>query len=333
MTSPSPTGPRVVIAGGRGFIGTSLSRFLLDRGFRVTILSRQEPTPASEPRATPEFIHWDARTLGDWAQSLNNAAAVINLVGRSVDCIKTPDHCDEILRSRVESVRILGEACRRVAVPPPVWVQMSTAHIYGDPPAIRCDETSPTGHGLAPDVGRAWEAAFEQSRLPTQRAVVLRTGFVIGRPNSGGRGALGKLTLLARLGLGGRVGRGSQGMSWIHETDFNRIVERAITNPSPDDPSAPAAMSGIYNVTSPNPVPQHEFARTLRRHAGGLGALGLALPAPAWLVRLAAPLVLRTDPELALYGRFVLPERLRTSGFEFAFPDLSDAIANLMNPR
>jgi uncharacterized protein (TIGR01777 family) len=241
-----------------------------------------------------------------------------------VDCIKTPDHCDEILRSRVEATLVLGRAMRSIAKPPPVWVQMSTAHIYGDPPAAVCDEDSAFGFGLAPIVGKAWEEAFAQSILPSQRGVVLRTSFVIGRPNSGGAGALGRLGLLARLGAGGTVGTGTQGMSWLHELDMNRIFERALTV---------ASMRGVYIASSPQPVANREFMRTLRRHAGGLGSLGIGLPAMEWMVRLGAPLLLRTDPELALYGRFVMPRRLIEAGFEFRHPSLADALATIYAPR
>lgn len=309
----------VVIAGGSGFIGISLARSLTSLGASVIILSRS-PAREPSPDAPWRTLQWDARTLGPWSAALNNAAALVNLTGRTVDCIKTPDHKDEILRSRVESTRVLGEACRAVASPPPVWVQMSTAHIYGDPPSAYCDESSALGHGLAPDVGRAWEAAFADAALPNQRKVILRTSFVIGRPNPGGQGALGKLGLLARLGLGGRVGSGTQGMSWLHELDMNCLFERAITDSS---------MSGMYIATAPNPVSQRDFMRALRRHAGGLGKLGLGLPAPAALVRLGAPLVLRTDPELAIYGRYLIPKRLLAEGFDFKFSDLDQALADL----
>jgi hypothetical protein len=311
-----PTLGRVVIAGGSGFIGVSLARHLTAAGADVAVLSRR-PAPRSVPWRT---LEWDARTLGPWTDALNGASAIVNLTGRTVDCVKTPDHVDEILRSRVESTLVLGRACRTVPNPPPVWVQMSTAHIYGDPPSARCDESSPLGLGLAPDVGRAWESAFASAALASQRTVILRTSFVVGRPNPGGAGALGKLGLLARLGLGGVVGAGTQGMSWLHERDMNRIFERAITD---------ASMAGVYIASSPGPVSQREFMKTLRRHAGGLGRLGIGLPAPAPLVRLGAPLVLRTDPELALYGRYVLPSRLLAEGFEFTFPHLDQALKDV----
>ncbi len=218
MTDPSRP---IVLAGGSGFLGVSLAHHLAGMGKSVVLLSRQPPRVNGPWR----HVCWDARTLGDWRRELDGADGLVNLAGRSVDCIKTPDHQDEILRSRVEATRVLGQALRTLERPPPVWVQMSTAHIYGDPPTLLCDEDSAFGYGLAPFVGRAWEEAFRESVLPGQRQVVLRTSFVIGRDRGVGGGALKTLRLLARLGLGGTVGTGTQGMSWIHELDMNRLFE------------------------------------------------------------------------------------------------------------
>lgn len=311
MNDTSQRGP-IVIAGGSGFLGVSLATHLGAAGWQVVILSRRPP-PVSGPW---QHCTWDARTLGDWQHVLDGAGGLVNLVGRSVDCIKTPDHQDEILRSRIEATRVLGQAMRNVSAPPSVWVQMSTAHIYGDPPEVRCTEESSFGYGLAPDVGRAWEEAFATSVLPTQRSVVLRTSFVVGRDRGAGGGALARLRLLVSLGLGGRVGSGTQGMSWLHELDMNRIFERGLTDPN---------MQGAYIASSPNPVSQQVFMRTLRQTVG----MPIGLPAFEWMVRLGAPLLLRTDPELALYGRYVIPQRLLDEQFEFRFPNLHEALRDL----
>ena len=304
----------IVIAGGSGFLGTSLTRYLVGKGWSVKVLSRQ---PASAGNENSELITWDARTVSSWKDSLIGSDALINLTGRTVDCIKTPDHCDEILRSRVESTRVLGAAVRSIEQPPAVWIQMSTAHIYGDPPTTVCTEESPFGYGLAPDVGRAWEQQFSESLLPDQRGVTLRTSFVIGRDRGAGGGALSRLKTVTRLGLGGRIGSGQQGMSWLHENDMNRIVERGILD---------SAMNGAYIVSSPNPVSQVVFMRALRKKLG----VPIGLPAAEWMVRLGAHWVLRTDPELALYGRYVLPKRLLDEGFEFEFPKLDEALSDLL---
>lgn len=314
---PSPVN-RVIIAGGSGFLGVSLAHHLAARGWAVTILSRNRPKPAGPW----EHVAWDARSIGPWETCLDGAAGIVNLVGRTVDCVKTPDHCDEILRSRTEATRAIGVACRSVNEPPPVWVQMSTAHIYGDPPTVWCDEESPTGYGLAPTVGRAWEQEFARSILPTQRGVVLRTSFVVGRDRGAGAGALGKLAPLARFGLGGTVGSGRQGMSWIHEDDMNRLFERGLIDQS---------MKGVYVASSPHPVSNADFMGHLRR-AVPWPKMPLALPAFEWMVRIAAPLVLRTDPEIALYGRYVTSRRLAEEGFEFVYPRLPEALAACFSP-
>ncbi|MEM1067736.1 MAG: TIGR01777 family oxidoreductase [Planctomycetota bacterium] len=308
-------GQSIVLAGGSGFLGLSMAEAFAEAGAKLTILSR------SVPKVTGAWSHraWSGRTLGDWTEALNGADAVVNLAGRTVNCIKTPDHRDEILRSRVESTLVLGEAMRSVESPPPVWIQMSTAHIYGDPPTAVCTEESAEGIGFAPTIGRAWEKAFASSKLPDQRGVVMRTSFVIGRDRGAGAGALGTLGLLARLGLGGRVGSGTQGMSWIHESDLNNLFSNAITDDS---------ISGMYIASAPNPVSQMQFMRTLRR----VIRMPIGLPAFEWMVRIGAPLVMRTDPELALYGRYVISKRLEELGFNFEFPDLEPALQNLYAP-
>lgn len=305
--SATPTG-RIVIAGGTGFLGLNLARYLADYDCKVFLISRHRP--AEDGR----WIHarWDGRTLGEWANHLEGAAALINLAGRSVDCVKTPDHRDEILRSRVEATHVLGQALRRVQVPPPVWVQMSTAHRYGDPPEAVCEEDAAFGYGLAPFVGQAWEEAYARAVLPDMRQVILRTSFVLGRNG----GALPRLAKLARWGMGGKVGHGRQGISWIHEHDMNRLFARAISDDS---------MKEAYLATAPNPVSNEVFMRELRR----VFRMPIGLPAASWMVRLGAPLIMGTDPELALYGRYCVSCRLPNEGFEFLFPELAPALNNL----
>lgn len=299
---------RIVIAGGTGFIGLNLARYLRSAGHDLVLVSRHPP-------GTDHGFHhvrWNGHSLGAWVEALDGAHALVNLAGRTVDCVKTPGHNDEILRSRVEATTVLGQAVRQVKQPPPVWVQMSTAHIYGDPPERVCDEDAAFGFGLAPFVGRAWEEAFARAVLPQMRQVILRTSFVLGRSG----GAMRKLAVVARLGLGGKSGSGRQGMSWIHEEDMNRLLARAITDET---------MSGGYLATAPNPVSNAEFMRVLRK----VLRVPIGLPAPAWMIRLAAPLVLRTDPELALYGRYCVSRRLREEQFEFRFPHLEAALVDL----
>ncbi len=300
---------KVVIAGGTGLIGTYLARYLVECGYEVIVLSRG-PAKRIETWRTEQ---WDASTSGTWTQELDGASALINLCGRTVDCIKTPKHCDEILRSRVESTRALGLAMKQIQSPPPVWVQMSTAHIHGDPQDTTCDEDTPTGQGLAPDVGRAWELTFNEGLTEQVRGVVLRTSFVL-TPQGG---ALARLRRIVKLGLGGSIAGGRQGISWIHVQDMNRLFKRAITEPS---------MEGVYIASAPKPVSNKEFMRELRRAL----RMPFGLPAAAWMVRIGAPLVLRTDPELAIYGRYCASRRLREEGFAFDYPEISAALADLL---
>lgn len=309
MTShdPKPHG-RIVIFGGTGFLGLNLARLLATYDCDTVLVSRHAPGSKGPWRHSL----WDGRTVGDWAAELDGASAIVNLAGRSVDCVKTPDRYDEILRSRVESTRAIGAALRTLVHPPPVWVQMSTAHRYGDPPKAVCDEDSSFGYGMAPTVGEAWENAFETSLLPGMRPVILRTSFVLGASG----GALPRLARLVRMGLGGTVGQGSQGMSWIHEHDLNRLFVRAITSES---------MRGAYLATAPLPVSNAEFMKQLRRAL----RIPFGLPAFSWMVRVGAPLIFRTDPELALYGRYCVSRRLAEEKFEFEFGALEPALRSL----
>lgn len=274
----------------------------------VVVLSRHGEAGGNEGWRREK---WDARTLGAWTQQLEGIDVLVNLAGRTVDCVKTPEHCDEILRSRVEATTVLGRALQQVKTLPRVWVQMGTAHIYGDPPEAVCDEDSPFGEGLAPVVGQAWEAALQREAPEQIRKVVLRTSFVLGKAG----GALPRLASLVRLGFGGTVGSGRQGISWIHERDMNRLFMRAIQD---------ERMSGAYVATAPTPVSNAEFMRELRRAIG----MPFGLPAASWMVRAAAPL-LRTDAELALLGRYCVSRRLREEGFEFQYPDIRSALRDL----
>jgi len=300
---------RVVIFGGTGFIGRNLVTHLKASGMEPVVVARHQPKQVLGCLFEP----WDAVTLGPWQALLEGADAIVNLVGKTVDCIKTPDNCDLILRSRVDATKVIGEALRRTADKPRVWVQMSTAHIYGDPPKQLCTETSSTGYGLAPFVGKAWEAAFLDALPSGMRGIRLRTSFVIGKDG----GALPVLRRIAQFGLGGTVASGTQGMSWIHADDMSEIMQQAIIND---------AYEGMLIASAPNPVSNKEFMRELRSAMG----MPIGLPGPEFMIRMGARLFFRTDPELVLYGRYVKSERLPLLNYTFRFPELRGALEDLL---
>lgn len=302
------TAQRIVLAGGSGFLGRALAAELNRGATEVVILTRT-------PRATgnPKLLEvgWDGSTLGDWAPEIDGARAIVNLTGRSVDCRYTEANRREIIDSRVDSVRALGEALARAKQPPPVWVQASSLAIYGDPGARECDEEAPHGKGFSVDVCERWERAFEEVAAPNTRKVALRIGFVLGREG----GALGRLSGLARAGLGGTVGSGRQYISWLHVADMNAIFRAAIER---DD------MRGVYNATGPAPVPNREFMRALR---GVLGR-GWSPPAPAFAVHIGARFM-GTEASLALTGRRCVPRRLQQQGFQFQWTELEVALRDV----
>jgi len=311
----TPSG-KIVIAGGSGFLGVALAEHLIAGGAEVVILSRNAPKIAGKWK----HVVWDGRTLGDWRRELDGAAGLVNLAGRSINCVWTPEHREEILHSRIDATRILGEAVKLAGTPPPVWVQASAANIHGDENSGVVNEDAVFGHGFTQDVAKAWEATFQKNLLPSQRGVIVRISVVLGRDRGAGGGALPTLRRLAKFGLGGTVGPGTQGFSWIHELDMIRLFERGLTDPT---------MRGAYIASSPNPVSQKIFARQLRRTVG----MPIGLPAFSWMVRIGAKWIMRTDPELALYGRYVVSKRLKDDGFEFQFPELRPALEDLLNNR
>lgn len=310
MTESIPR-KRLLIAGGSGYLGSAFVRYLDEQAsgdWEIVILSRSRPRWIDQCTKVSHAI-WDGRSLGDWVESIAGCTHVLNLAGRSVDCRKTPARCDEILRSRVESTLVLGEAFRSLNAAPDVWVQMSTAHIYGDPPIAVCDEHSSFGYGLAPTVGKAWEQAFANACPEGPRRVILRTSFVLGPEG----GAFPTLRRVAKLGLGGKVGSGTQGISWIHEHDMCRIFEDALTND---------ARSGVYIATGPQPVGYLEFMRKLRKRI----RQPIALPGPEFGLRFMCSTILDTDPELVLYGRYCVPKRLLDEGFAFTYSTLDEVL-------
>jgi uncharacterized protein (TIGR01777 family) len=306
---------RVVLAGGNGFIGRLLQKNLVAGNYEVVVLTR---SPGAGETAIRQ-VHWDGYTLGDWAGELESAHALVNLAGRSVNCRYNPRNRREILESRIQSTQVLGEAIARCRQPPQVWLNASTATIYKHTFDREMDEA--TGEiGATPEakdafsieVARAWEEAFFEAPTPATRKVALRTAMVFAADKGGVYRTLRGLT---RWGLGGAIAGGRQFISWIHEVDFCSAVEWLISR---------VDFSGPVNVASPNPIPQREMMRIIRRECG----VPFGLPATRWMLEVGA-FVHRTEAELIIKSRRVVPGRLLAAGFQFRFPNMEDAVREI----
>jgi uncharacterized protein (TIGR01777 family) len=295
---------RVVLAGGGGFLGQSLAEALQERNYDVVVLSR---SPCERGDGVTE-VEWTGVHLGEWIQHLNGADAVVNLAGRNINCPHNAKNILEIVESRVNSVHAIAGASDHVLHPPRVWVQASAVGFYGDRGDQHCHEETPNGADKLAGICREWESAFNAAAVPKTRRVLLRIGFVLGRDG----GALPVLARLTRWFLGGTVGSGQQYISWIHQSDLNRMFLETIERKE---------LSGTFNATSPNPVTNKEFMRELRH------ALHRpwSPPAPAWGVRLGSWLM-RSESSLALSGCRCPPKRFVEAGFRFEFPELLGAL-------
>jgi uncharacterized protein (TIGR01777 family) len=298
---------KIVIPGGSGQVGTLLARAFHAEGHEVVVLSRA-------PRPAPwRVVAWDPANLGDWAAELDGADVVINLAGRSVNCRYTPQHRQEILASRVASVNAVGRAIAQAKQPPATWLQASTATIYAHRHDAGQDELSGVIGGAEPDVpetwrfsvevGRAWERALDEAVTPHTRKVKLRAAMVMS-PDAAG--VFDTLLMLVKRGLGGRAGDGRQYVSWIHEADFIAAIRWLIDHPEIDGP---------VNLAAPQPLPNVEFMAALRAAAG----VRLGLLATAAMLEVGARF-LRTETELVLKSRRVVPGRLLAEGFAFRYP-------------
>ncbi|MEU6908607.1 TIGR01777 family oxidoreductase [Streptomyces coeruleorubidus] len=306
---------KIVIPGGTGRVGTVLKRALSAAGHDVVVLSRR-------PRQQGD-VHWDGTTLGPWAGEIDGSDVVVNLAGRSVNCRYTPANLREMMDSRVHSARVVGEAIAAAARPPRVWLQMSTATVYAHRFDAPNDEATGVIGGTEPDapgywaysvdIAKAWEREQETAGTPHTRKVALRAAMVMS-PDRGG--VFDVLLRLARLGLGGPVAGGAQYVSWIHEQDFVRAVEFLVAR---DD------IAGPVNLAAPAPLPHRDFMRALRTAWG----VPVGLPATRLMAE-AGAFVLRSDTELLLKSRRVVPGRLLDAGFTFGHPDWPAAADDLV---
>jgi uncharacterized protein (TIGR01777 family) len=295
-----------------------LIRAFVRDGHECIVLTRGRAGAPAGARAAV----WDGRTLGPWAAELKNADVVINLAGRSVDCRYHERNLAKMMRSRVDSTRVIGQAIAAARNPPRVWLQAATATIYAHRFDAPNDEATGVIGGSEPgvpalwarsiDIARAWEAEVNAAPTPHTRKVILRSAMVMS-PDGGG--IFSVLARLARLGVG-RQGDGRQFVSWIHEHDFVAAVKFLIARED---------LAGAFNLCSPQPLPNQEFMAALHRAVGRR----LAVPVPRWALEIGA-FFIRTETELILKSRRVVPGRLRQEGFKFMHPAWPPAAAELV---
>lgn len=315
---------RIVIAGASGFMGRYLADAFRASGDRVLTIGR----------STGDATWGDSDGI---RRVVDGAEVVLNLAGKSVNCRYGIRNRAEILRSRVDTTRALSAAIAAAARPPGLWLNSSTATIYRHAEDRAQSELGgDLGTGFSVSVAKAWEEALFEGELPATRRVALRTAIVLGDGS-----ALGPLLRLARMGLGGaqvdgpwfrskrRVAAGTfhqygarggrQRFSWVHIADVLGVIRFLIDN---------AQIDGVINVSAPHPVDSATVMRTIRRALG----VPFGIPLHRWMLEPGA-WAIRTETELVLKSRWVVPERLLASGYVFAFPEIAGAIGEIVATR
>ena len=308
---------KIVIPGGSGQVGQILADHFQAHGHTVTVLSRN-------PRSAAwRVVAWDGLSPGDWIADLQQSDVCINLAGRSVNCRYTPSNRRIISESRIHSTRLLNQVIASINPAPRLWINASTATIYrhaldramsvADGELGGSEPGAPDTWNFSIDVAKGWEKAFFSTATPLTRKVAIRSALTLS-PDRGG--VFDVLSGLVRHGLGGRQGHGTQFVSWIHEADFVRAIDLLIASED---------LCGVMNLASPNPLPNSEFMRILREAWG----IRFGLPSPEWLIEIGTWLM-RTESELVLKSRRVVPGRLLDAGFQFLFPEWRSAARDLV---
>lgn len=304
---------KIILAGGTGTLGTILQGHFVRRGDDVVVLTRNARRPA---RQGVRFVPWNGRDAGAWTEELEHSDVVINLAGRSVDCRYTARNKALIRNSRIDATHALGRAIAQCAAPPPLWINLSTATIYRHAEDRPMDELSgEIGTGFSVEVARAWEQAFFANACEGVRQVAVRCAMVFS-PHGG---AFPRFVQLVRRGLGGTPGNGRQYVSWVHEADLCSFFQWLIERPD---------VHGVLDLSAPAPLPMRELMRKLRRHLKPF----IALDTPGWMLAIGA-FLLRTETELVLKSRRVVPTRALELGFRFRYPRMGQALDALFAPH
>ena len=300
---------KIVIAAGTGFLGEVLVHYFKNKCEEIVVLTRGK----SEIRNSTKYVHWNAKTLTGWETELENATALINLAGKSVDCRYTEANKKEILASRINSTAILNIAVLSCKNPPKHWLNSSTATIYRHSEDKQMTEsTGEIGDDFSMNVAKTWEQTFFEVPTKNTLKTALRTSIVLGKNG----GAFLPLKRLTQLGLGGKQSNGNQFISWIHEQDFARAIEFIINK----------KLTGVVNIVSPKPIPNKIFMKQLRKTVG----IPIGIPTPLPILKLGAKII-GTEPELVVKSRNVIPERLLQEGFQFQFDTLEKTFQELVS--
>lgn len=294
---------KIIIAGGSGFLGQVLENHFKNE-YEIKILTRN---PVKE-----NDILWDAKTIGKWANELENCEALINLTGKSVDCRYNEKNKKLIYDSRVDSTRILSKAINQCEHPPKVWINSSTATIYRHSlDKEMTEENGEIGNDFSMNIAKSWEKAFNDIENPKTRKILIRTSIVLGKSG----GAFIPLKNLTKFGLGGKQGSGNQKVSFIHEHDFARAIAFLINNKQ---------LNGIFNLSVPKPTNNKTLMQSLQK----VMKVPFGINHPVWLLEFGAKLI-GTETELVLKSRNVIPQRLLDNGFEFIFTDIKTTVKSL----
>lgn len=289
----------LVIAGGKGFLGSSIIEYWGKDFDRVTVLTRK----ALPQKGNTHYVEWDGRTPGPWMNNIDGCSVLINLTGKNVNCRYTEENKKEILQSRIDSTLALGAAVIMAENPPQIWMNSSSATIYeGSYDYANTEKNGIIGSDFSMNICKEWEQTFFDIPTPRTRKVALRTSLVFGKNG----GVFPLLRKLAKIG----TGAGPQMMSWIHEEDFVRALQFIAFKTTAEGP---------VNITSPHPHPFHFLMKNLPHFLPQINP-------PKWMLELGAK-VLGTETELMLKSRWVLPQKLLTEGFQFKYGRIEQAIA------
>jgi uncharacterized protein (TIGR01777 family) len=300
---------KLIIAAGTGFLGQVLINHFKDKFEEIVILTRGK----SQTIDGIKYVNWNARSFSGWENELENATVLINLAGKSVDCRYTQENKKEILLSRIESTKVLNKAVLNCKNPPQHWLNSSTSTIYRFSLDKEMGEVDgEIGNDFSINVALSWEKAFFKNETPNTLKTALRTSIVLGKNG----GAFIPLKTLAKIGFGGKQGKGNQFISWIHEEDFANAVDFVIEK----------EITGVINVVSPKPIRNADFTQKLRKAVG----FPFGIPVNTFLLKIGS-FFIRTEAELVLKSRNVIPKRLLENGFEFKFGDIDEAFRDLVH--